>query len=125
MRRHAKIIATLIAAAVYWAAAAAWAEQAAVTDKPPAATPAVEVPAAKQKAEAASEPSPRAAPASSIHLQTTVTGNQEQPRVLYILPWQSPAAEAVDFAPLESEQKAVFKHLEREELARELDAAAQ
>ena len=34
---------------------------------------------------------------ATINLQTTVTGNQEQPRVLYILPWQSPAPEDVDF----------------------------
>jgi phosphoglycerol transferase MdoB-like AlkP superfamily enzyme len=30
---------------------------------------------------------------ATISLQTTITGNQEQPKVLYILPWQSPQTE--------------------------------
>ena len=62
---------------------------------------------------------------ATINLQTTVTGNQEQPRVLYILPWQSPAAEDVDFESLENQQKAVFSHVEREELRRELESAGE
>lgn len=60
---------------------------------------------------------------ATINLQTTVTGNQEQPRVLYILPWQSPATDDVDFESLDSQHKAVFSHIEREELRRELEAA--
>ena len=60
---------------------------------------------------------------ASITLQTTITGNQEQPKVMYILPWQSPNAAVVDFEPLNSEQNAVFGHVEREELRRELEAA--
>ncbi|RYY03860.1 MAG: hypothetical protein EOO53_04915 [Gammaproteobacteria bacterium] len=60
---------------------------------------------------------------ASISLQTTVTGNQEQPRVLYILPWQSPMAGNVDFESLDNEQKAVFGHIEREELRRELESS--
>lgn len=59
------------------------------------------------------------------NLQMTVTGNQEQPRVLYILPWQSPATTDVDFEPLDSEQKAVFNHVEREELRRELESVGE
>lgn len=59
------------------------------------------------------------------NLQMTVTGNQEQPRVLYILPWQSPATTDVDFEPLDSEQKAVFSHVEREELRRELESVGE
>lgn len=60
---------------------------------------------------------------ASITLQTTITGNQEQPRVLYILPWQSPMAANVDFESLDNEQKAVFGHVEREELRRELESS--
>jgi hypothetical protein len=60
---------------------------------------------------------------ATINLQTTVTGNQEQPRVLYILPWQSPAADDVDFESLENQQASVFDHVERDELRRELDVA--
>ncbi len=62
---------------------------------------------------------------ATINLQTTITGNQEQPRVLYILPWQSPQTANVDFEPLDSQQKAVFGHIEREELRRELEAAGE
>jgi hypothetical protein len=60
---------------------------------------------------------------ATITLQTTITGNQEQPRVLYILPWQSPTATDVDFESLDNEQKAVFGHIEREELRRELESS--
>ena len=62
---------------------------------------------------------------ATINLQTTVTGNQEQPRVLYILPWQSPAAEDVDFETLNNQQQAVFNHVEREELRRELQSSSE
>jgi len=62
---------------------------------------------------------------ATINLQTTITGNQEQPRVLYILPWQSPLTTSVDFEPLDSQQKSVFSHVEREELRRELESAGE
>lgn len=62
---------------------------------------------------------------ATINLQTTITGNQEQPRVLYILPWQSPQTADVDFEPLDNQQKAVFGHIEREELRRELESAGE
>jgi hypothetical protein len=62
---------------------------------------------------------------ATINLQTTITGNQEQPRVLYILPWQSPLTTNVDFEPLDSQQKAAFSHVEREELRRELESAGE
>ncbi len=60
---------------------------------------------------------------ATISLQTTITGNQEQPKVLYILPWQSPQTATVDFEPLYNQQKAVFNHVERDELRRELETA--
>ena len=60
---------------------------------------------------------------ATISLQTTITGNQEQPKVLYILPWQSPQMADVDFEPLDSQQKAVFNHVERDEWRRELETA--
>jgi len=62
---------------------------------------------------------------ATIYLQTTITGNQEQPRVLYILPWQAPLTTSVDFEPLDSQQKAIFNHVEREELRRELESAGE
>jgi len=60
---------------------------------------------------------------ATISLQTTITGNQEQPKVMYILPWQSPQTTDVDFEPLDNQQKAVFNHIERDELRRELDVS--
>lgn len=60
---------------------------------------------------------------ATISLQTTITGNQEQPKVLYILPWQSPAPTDVDFESLDNQQKAVFNHVERDELRRELETS--
>lgn len=62
---------------------------------------------------------------ATISLQTTITGNQEQPKVLYILPWQSPQTADVDFEPLDNQQKAVFNHVERDELRRELEVAGE
>lgn len=77
-----------------------------------------------QKTDASStQPAKKMVQDASITLQTTITGNQEQPRVLYILPWQSPMAANVDFESLDNEQKAVFGHVEREELRRELEAS--
>lgn len=81
-------------------------------DKPSPEKPAIEKPVTVQQA-------------TLNNMQMTVTGNQEQPRVLYILPWQSPATTDVDFAPLDNEQKAVFSHVEREELRRELESVGE
>lgn len=67
-------------------------------------------------------PAAGSARSAVVNLQTTVTGNQEQPRVLYILPWQSPESEAVEFDLLNSGQAAVFGHVERDELRRQLEA---
>ncbi len=59
---------------------------------------------------------------ANINLRTTVTGNQEQPRVMYILPWQSPTSPDLEMEMLSSQQESVFGHVEREEFARELEA---
>jgi len=73
----------------------------------------------------AAKPQPRTVQEATINLQTTITGNQEQPRVLYILPWQSPQTADVDFEPLDNQQKTVFSHVEREELRRELESSGE
>lgn len=62
---------------------------------------------------------------ANINLRTTVTGNQEQPRVMYILPWQSPLSPELEMEMLGSEADAVFGHVERDELARQLEAAGE
>lgn len=88
-----------------------------------ATAPDASVNAAKKAEPNSSQPAKKMVQDASITLQTTITGNQEQPRVLYILPWQSPMAANVDFESLDNEQKAVFGHVEREELRRELEAS--
>ena len=62
---------------------------------------------------------------ANINLQTTVTGNQEQPRVMYILPWQSPLSPELEMEMLSSQDDAVFGHVERDELQRSLEAAGE
>jgi hypothetical protein len=97
----------------------------------PAPAPASEAPALNAKTpvekkvevDSKKQPAKKMVQDASITLQTTITGNQEQPRVLYILPWQSPTATDVDFESLDNEQKAVFGHVEREELRRELESS--
>jgi hypothetical protein len=62
---------------------------------------------------------------ANISLRTTVTGNQEQPMVMYILPWQSPDSPEFDLEMQSSQADAVFGHIEREELNRQLDSAGE
>jgi hypothetical protein len=62
---------------------------------------------------------------ASINLRTTVTGNQEQPRVLYILPWQSPLSPDLEIEMLSSQEEAIFGHLERDEVQRQLEFLAE
>jgi len=83
----------------------------------------VQTPAIKKSETSNAQPGKKMVQDATITLQTTITGNQEQPRVLYILPWQSPTATNVDFESLDNEQKAVFGHVEREELRRELESS--
>ncbi|MET0355827.1 MAG: hypothetical protein ABW044_03560 [Cellvibrio sp.] len=113
-------VATLFVANLY--------AQDAAPASPNAEVPATKVteakPAAVKKTEAeGAQPAKKMVQDATISLQTTITGNQEQPRVLYILPWQSPTTTDVDFESLDNEQKAVFGHVEREELRRELESA--
>lgn len=79
-----------------------------------------EVAAAKKNP--ASEANKKIVREANINLQTTVTGNQEQPRVMYIMPWQSPLSPELEMEMLSSQEDAVFGHVEREELTRELEA---
>lgn len=62
---------------------------------------------------------------ANINLQTTVTGNQEQPRVMYILPWQSPLSPDLEMEMLSSQEDSVFGHVERDEMQRSLEAAGE
>lgn len=59
-----------------------------------------------------------------IELESRVTGNQEQPQVFHVVPWQSPESPTPDYDPLESQLRDVFGHIERDELQRELQQSA-
>lgn len=80
---------------------------------------------AQETAEPATDQPKKLVNSATINLRTTVTGSQEQPRVLYIMPWQSPAAEELEIEMLSSQQDAVFGHIEREEMLRGLEAAGE
>ena len=55
-----------------------------------------------------------------VVLRSTVKGNQEQPKVLYIVPWQQPEGPDSLYQPLESLVNDVFNPVERVEFTREL-----
>lgn len=57
---------------------------------------------------------------ATVNLGSTVTGNQEQPKVLYIIPWKAPAGPDNLYQTLNSQLEEVFGHVERAELKREL-----
>lgn len=56
-----------------------------------------------------------------VVLSDTVTGNQEQPKVLYIVPWQAAEDDTMLKQPLKTQlHNEVFEHVERAEHIREL-----
>ena len=57
---------------------------------------------------------------ADIKLESRITGNQEQPQVLYIVPWKSPGSAGDLYVPLQSQLNTVFDHVERAELVREM-----
>lgn len=57
---------------------------------------------------------------ANVVLHSTITGNQEQPKVLYIVPWQGPGnADALN-RPLQPMLSDVFAPVDRAEFRREL-----
>lgn len=55
-------------------------------------------------------------------LESTITGNQEQPQVSYIVPWQDPEQPGLTLELTSSVASGVFDHLEPDELQRMLNA---
>ncbi|PUA28026.1 MAG: hypothetical protein B0W54_16150 [Cellvibrio sp. 79] len=100
--------------------------QAPATEPPAQSTTNTEVQKSEAAADSKSAPSANSGQKmvheANINLRTTVTGNQEQPRVMYILPWQSPSSPDLEMEMLSSQQDAVFGHVERDELQRSLEA---
>lgn len=56
------------------------------------------------------------------NLGATITGNQEQPKVLYIVPWKAAYEDtAIPYRPISGQTDNVFRHVERHEHQRHLD----
>lgn len=55
---------------------------------------------------------------NTIELQSTFKGNQEQPKVMYIVPWKKIKAPAAAYQPLDSLIGANFEYLDRDEFRR-------
>ncbi|WP_101758230.1 cell division protein FtsY [Oceanicoccus sp. KOV_DT_Chl] len=56
-----------------------------------------------------------------ITLRSTVKGNQEQPKVMYVLPWQSAERIEVEYRPDNEWLGEVFAPVDRDEFIRELN----
>jgi len=56
-----------------------------------------------------------------VNLGATITGNQEQPTVLYIVPWKQTSDDTILNQGLESRLSDVFDHVERSEHMREVE----
>tara|TARA_R110001583_G_scaffold195512_1_gene374776 strand:- start:3011 stop:3364 length:354 start_codon:yes stop_codon:yes gene_type:complete len=55
-----------------------------------------------------------------LALETTIVGNKEQPKVISIVPWQTPAQHAITAKAITSEIQLVFRPIEIESLQKEL-----
>jgi len=55
---------------------------------------------------------------NTIQLRSTFQGNQEQPKVMYIVPWKKIKAPAAAYQPLDSLIGANFEYLDRDEFRR-------
>jgi len=68
--------------------------------------------------------SPALAQEPDITLHSTVSGNQQQPKVMYILPWQPPSDRYIEQEFSSDLQGGLFVALDREEFVRELNYRA-
>ncbi len=59
-----------------------------------------------------------------VQLQSTVTGNQEQPKVLYIVPWQGPGGADHLRQSLQPVVDDILVSVDRDEFRRELEYRA-
>jgi hypothetical protein len=57
----------------------------------------------------------------TVELESRVTGNQELPRVMYILPWRQPAELDFDWQPEPGIASELFQPLHRDEYLRGLN----
>ena len=60
-----------------------------------------------------------------VEMGTRVSGNQEQPKVLYIVPWQAPDGPDVLYQDISSRIDNLLEPLDRDSFRRELDLREQ
>lgn len=77
------------------------------------------VPEAREKKAAAGKPAARGS--EVVNLSATIVGNQEQPTVLYIVPWKPAEDTTILYLPLSSKaMEHIFGHVERVEHQRQV-----
>jgi hypothetical protein len=59
-----------------------------------------------------------------VTLRATVTGNQEQPKVMYLVPWQQRESTDFEYAPHSALVQDLFMQIDRAEFVRELNYRA-
>jgi hypothetical protein len=96
------------------------AEPAAVAAAPASARAATK-PAAGVRGQSAGAASPRGNAADRLNLNTTtVTGDREQPKVMYVVPWKSANIGDLSGKPMNSLLDEVLAPVDREEFRREV-----
>lgn len=55
---------------------------------------------------------------ATINLRSTIQGNQEQPKVMYIVPWQTVDAPPASYKPLDTMIQENFNYIDRDEFRR-------
>jgi hypothetical protein len=55
-----------------------------------------------------------------VTLRSTVKGNQEQPKVMYLVPWQRPGDSSLEYQPMDNVASDLFTPVDRDEFIREL-----
>ncbi len=92
-------------------------------DDAPAALPTAAAPPAAPAPRAPPKPAaaPKAAAADRLNLNaTTVTGDREQPKVMYVVPWKSPNIGDLSGKPMNSLLDEALAPVDREEFKREV-----
>lgn len=56
-----------------------------------------------------------------LELESTIKGNQEQPKVLYIVPWQAQQPPELAYRPLQTMVNESFELIDRDEFRREIE----
>ena len=57
---------------------------------------------------------------TSVTLHSTITGNQEQPRVMYIVPWDQPGGSGIEPTFQRNITRELFAPIDREEYRRRM-----